>query len=628
MTLRSGAGFAHGRDDLDSVETRQVLRSGVRVMVRGSRGYPIATPLSFVAGTVNGSTMVLSAVAIGWATDHLVLPAFSGVPVPFGTWLAAAGAILGVSLLRVVTIVTRSLSAAVVQFGEQANTRRALVRQFARLDVRWHQRHSAGRLLSNAVSDVDAQWFPVQFFAFAAGSVFMLVVALANIARADRYLALVAVALVATILAANVCYQRVMAPRARAAQRARAEVSAVAFEDIEGEQVVRTLGITADESARFARAAQHARRTNTRMAYASAAFDPLVELTPTATVLAVLVVGAERVSSGGLSVGTLVETIYLFLTMALPLNIIGRFLGVLPLAVVGHHRTQRVLASTQFASAGTAELPGRSPLSVQIEAATYRHGGADDPAAPGPVLGPIDLTVAAGDVVAIVGATGSGKSTLVRLLTRTVDPDSGTVRYDGTDVRTLAPGQIETRVTVVGQRTFLFDDTVRENVTVGRDLDDAAVWRALRLAAADGFVSRNPDGLDARVGKLGSALSGGQRQRVALARALAGSPSLLVLDDATSALDPAVERSVLDNIRAEFVSAHRSERRCTVVMTAARKTSVTLADRVIFLEGGRVAASGTHTDLVDRDARYRALVEAYGTSLDAGRPEPVAGGGR
>ncbi|MCX5044169.1 ABC transporter ATP-binding protein/permease [Aldersonia sp. NBC_00410] len=625
MTMRSGLGVALGHDGLDSIGTRKILRSAVRVMLRGSRGYPIATPVSFVAGMVNGATMVLSAIAIGRATDHLILPVFTGEQVPARTWLLTAAAILGVSLLRVVTIVTRSLSAAVVQFGEQANTRRALVNQFGRLDVRWHRRHSAGQLLSNTVSDVDAQWFPMQFFAFAAGSVFMLLVAVVNIVRADRYLAVVAVAMVTAILVANLCFQRVMSPRARAAQRARADLSSVAFEAIEGEQVVRTLGISADETARFAQAAQHVRGNNTRMAYASAAFDPIVELTPTATVLVVLAVGAQRVSSGDLTVGILVEAIYLFLTMALPLNIIGRFLGVVPLAVVGQHRTKQVLESTQFAVAGTAELAGRAPIAVRIEAVTYRHG---DPATPGPPFGPIDLMIDAGDVVAVVGTTGSGKSTLVRLLARTVDPDEGIVAYDGVDVRTLARGAVESRVAVVGQHTFLFDDTVRANVTVGRDLDDDAVWRALRLAAADGFVHRNPAGLNARVGKLGTALSGGQRQRIALARALAGSPSLLILDDATSALDPSVERTVLENIRSEFVAAGGPQRRCTIVITAARKTSVTLADRVVLLDGGRIAATGTHAELLDRDTRYRAIVEAYGSPIETGTAIPVSGGGR
>lgn len=608
-------------DDLDSMEAGTVLRAGVRVMARGSLGYRIATPLSIIAGLINGSTMVFSAVAIGWATDHLIIPAFTVGQVPARSWWIALGAIAGVSLLRVITIVTRAVAAAYVQYGNQASTRRALIRQYAKLGVPWHRRHSTGQLLSNVVSDVEVQWAPMQFFAFAMGSVFMLVVALANIARSDWYLAVVALMLVFVVLLANFVYQRVMSPRARDAQRARAAVSSVAHEAIEGEQVIRTLGIVDSESARFVRAAENTRVANTRMSFVSAAFDPFVELAPTATVLVVLLIGSGRVSAGELTVGTLVETIYLFLTMALPLGMIGRFLSILPLAVVGNKRTASVLDSVDYTQFGTETLAGEQALGVQVEAVRLTYDGAL-----GEAVGPVELRFDAGDVVAVVGATGSGKTTLVRILARLADPDTGIVRYDGIDVRSLADGEIDTRVAVVSQTSFLFDDTIRGNVTLGRDIDDLQVWRALDVAEAAEFVRGIPGGLDAAVGKRGASLSGGQRQRIALARGLAGSPSLLILDDATSALDPTVERDVLDNIRREFVSERDGDRRCTVVMTAARKSTVTLADRVLWMNGGVIAASGTHTDLLAHHDGYRQIVDAYADGMDI--DELDAAGGR
>jgi ABC-type multidrug transport system fused ATPase/permease subunit len=346
------------------------------------------------------------------------------------------------------------------------------------------------------------------------------------------------------------------------------------------------------------------------MSFVSAAFDPVIELAPTATVLVVLLIGSGRVSAGELTVGTLVETIYLFLTMALPLGMIGRFLSVLPLAVVGNMRTGAVLDSVDYTQFGTETLHGERALGVRVTAARFAYDGATRDA-----LGPVDLQFVAGDVVAVVGATGSGKTTLVRVLARLADPDSGTVHYDGIDVRSLAAGEIEARVAVVNQTSFLFDDTVRDNVTLGRDIDDHQVWKALEVAEAAEFVRGLSGGLDAGVGKRGASLSGGQRQRIALARGLAGSPSLLILDDATSALDPAVERDVLDNIRREFVSASDGERRCTVVMTAARKSTVTLADRVLLLDNGLVQASGTHAQLLAANADYRAIVDAYADGL-------------
>ncbi len=619
--MRGGSAISLPGDDLDSMETGTVLRAGVRVMARGSLGYRIATPLSIIAGLINGSTMVFSAVAIGWATDHLIIPAFTDAEVPARSWWIALGAIAGVSLLRVITIVTRAVAAAYVQYGNQASTRRALIRQYAKLGVPWHRRHSTGQLLSNVVSDVEVQWAPMQFFAFAMGSVFMLLVALANIARSDRYLAVVALMLVFVVLLANFVYQRVMSPRARDAQRARAAVSSVAHEAIEGEQVIRTLGIVDSESARFVRAAENTRVANTRMSFVSAAFDPFVELAPTATVLVVLLIGSGRVSAGELTVGTLVETIYLFLTMALPLGMIGRFLSILPLAVVGNKRTASVLDSVDYTQFGTETLAGEKALGVHVEAVRFTYDGAL-----GEAIGPVELRFDAGDVVAVVGATGSGKTTLVRILARLADPDTGIVRYDGIDVRSLADGEIETRVAVVSQTSFLFDDTIRGNVTLGRDIDDLQVWRALDVAEAAEFVRGIPGGLDAAVGKRGASLSGGQRQRIALARGLAGSPSLLILDDATSALDPTVERDVLDNIRREFVSERGGDRRCTVVMTAARKSTVTLADRVLWMNGGVITASGTHTDLLAQYDGYRQIVDAYADGMDI--DELDAAGGR
>lgn len=621
MSMRGGSAISLPGDDLDSMETGTVLRAGVRVMARGSLGYRIATPLSIIAGLINGSTMVFSAVAIGWATDHLIIPAFTDAEVSARSWWIALGAIAGVSLLRVITIVTRAVAAAYVQYGNQASTRRALIRQYAKLGVPWHRRHSTGQLLSNVVSDVEVQWAPMQFFAFAMGSVFMLLVALANIARSDRYLAVVALMLVFVVLLANFVYQRVMSPRARDAQRARAAVSSVAHEAIEGEQVIRTLGIVDSESARFVRAAENTRVANTRMSFVSAAFDPFVELAPTATVLVVLLIGSGRVSAGELTVGTLVETIYLFLTMALPLGMIGRFLSILPLAVVGNKRTASVLDSVDYTQFGTETLAGEKALGVHVEAVRFTYDGAL-----GEAIGPVELRFDAGDVVAVVGATGSGKTTLVRILARLADPDTGIVRYDGIDVRSLADGEIETRVAVVSQTSFLFDDTIRGNVTLGRDIDDLQVWRALDVAEAAEFVRGIPGGLDAAVGKRGASLSGGQRQRIALARGLAGSPSLLILDDATSALDPTVERDVLDNIRREFVSERGGDRRCTVVMTAARKSTVTLADRVLWMNGGVITASGTHTDLLAQYDGYRQIVDAYADGMDI--DELDAAGGR
>ena len=204
--------------------------------------------------------------------------------------------------------------------------------------------------------------------------------------------------------------------------------------------------------------------------------------------------------------------------------------------------------------------------------------------------------------MAIVGPTGSGKSTLASLALRLLDPDTGQLTLDGVNLRELAPQALASAVALVPQGAFLFDDTVRGNLTLGSDIDDDVLAEALRISQADAFVSHLPNGLDTLVGERGATLSGGQRQRIALARALAHRPRLLVLDDATSSVDPRIERAILAGLR---------ESPATVVVIAYRQATIALADEVIYLEAGRVQGRGTHEQLMATVPGYRAVLNAY-----------------
>jgi ABC-type multidrug transport system fused ATPase/permease subunit len=219
------------------------------------------------------------------------------------------------------------------------------------------------------------------------------------------------------------------------------------------------------------------------------------------------------------------------------------------------------------------------------------------------VLAGVSFEVPAGRTVALVGPTGSGKSTITALVARLLDPIDGSVRLDGVDVRDLTADELAGAVALVGQVPFVFDDTIRDNVTLDRDgIDDEDVWASLRIAHADGFVARLADGLATTVGERGTSLSGGQRQRITLARALAGRPRLLVLDDATSAVDPRVEATILRGLR---------EDRASILVVAYRRATIALADEVVYLEHGRVIARGTHADLLATVRGYADLVTAY-----------------
>jgi ABC-type multidrug transport system fused ATPase/permease subunit len=427
----------------------------------------------------------------------------------------------------------------------------------------------------------------------------MLVVAVISMLLADPVLAAIGLLVFPAILLINVFYQRRISPLATRAQALRAELSAVAHESFDGALVVKALGREADETNRFAEVADRLREANVRVGKVRGAFDPILEAMPNLGVLAVLLVGVARIDAGLLEPGTLVQIAYLLTIVAFPIRAIGWVLGELPRAVVGLRRVDAVLQATGALPYGHARpAPSEEPTELRVQRVSYAYEGADG------TLSDVNIDVEPGRTVAVVGPTGSGKSTLASLLIRLVDPSTGAILVDGTDARDLAPGVLADNAALVFQQAFIFEDTVRDNVTLGREIGDDDVWAALRLAQAEGFVAALPGGLDSMIGERGTTLSGGQRQRLALARALVGRPRLLVLDDATSAVDPDVEQRILAGLREAALPS-------TVVVVAYRRATIALADEVVYVENGRVAARGTHEELLVTSPGYLKLLTAY-----------------
>ncbi len=584
----------------DAALRGSTTRKGFAVLGHAIRREPAIFVLSTLGSVLFAVLTVADAWVLGWATDHVVVPAFATGEIGSGLLWAVLGLFLGVAVLRAVGIVARRLGAGIMQYRMQAHTRRAVTRQYLSLPMEWHQRHPTGQLLSNAYSDVEAAWGPIAPLPMALGTVVMMVIAVVQMLLADVVMATVGLLVFPSVVLANLAYQRLASPLMTHAQGLRAEVSEVAHESFDGAMVVKTLGRESEETDRFAGRANELRDVNIRAGRIRAAFDPTLASLPNVGVLVVLAVGVSRVMSGATDAGDVVTVAYLLTIVSFPIRAIGWLLGEFPRSVVGFRRTEAVLAATGSMTYGAAHIPAaRAGARLEVEGLHYSY----DPDSP--LLEGVSFDVRPGRTTAIVGATASGKSTLTALMTRLLDPDAGRITVDGEDLRDLSRGALAQAVALVPQSAFLFDDTVRGNVTLGADIPDDDVWAALRDAQADGFVVALGHGLDTRLGERGTSLSGGQRQRISLARALVRRPRLLILDDATSAVDPEVEARILSTLR------RGGAQDSTLVVVAYRKATIGLADEVIHLDDGVVADRGTHAELVERSPAYARLVNAY-----------------
>ncbi len=585
-----------------STVPRGVIRRGMGVLWHAVKEEPRIFAVSAVGSALFAFTTIGQAYVFGAITEQVIVPSIADGDVATTALVVSFLAIMLVAALKVVGIIARRLGAGIMQYRLQASYRRRVTRRYLELPLAWHQDHSTGELLSNANSDVEATWYPIAPFPFAVGVVVMLFTTLGLLFVTDPVLALVGSIIFPAIAVLTVLYSRRMSPLMTRAQQLRGEVSGIAHESFDGALVVKTLGRETDETDRFRAKSLELRDVMTAVGRVRGSFDPVMEALPVLGVLAVLLAGTSRVGSGDIDPGQLVRVAYLFTLLAFPVRAIGWVLNELPRSVVGWDRVQRVLQATGAQEHGATRLTATGPAALDVEAVSFTYGDAA-------VLDEVSFDVRPGRTVALVGQTGSGKSTLASVLVRLLDPESGRVVYDDVDVRTLAPGALAEVASLVPQSTFLFDDTVRGNITLGADLPDADVWAALRVAQGDGFVAALPRALDTVVGERGTTLSGGQRQRLALARAVVRRPRLLVLDDATSSVDPQVEQRILAGLRS--IGDGDSGAASTVVVIAYRRATIALADEVVFVEDGRVAARGTHAELLQTSPGYQDLVHAY-----------------
>jgi ATP-binding cassette, subfamily B, bacterial len=588
-----------------------VFRRGLRLVFRYARSEPRTFAVSVVGASLYGATAVAATVVLGRVTEQVILPAFDH-GVDGGTVVGAAVALAAIGVIRAVSIVLRRYYAGTTRFRVQARWRRRITDVYLDAPLTYHQSQPTGQLLAHTDNDVLAATEVLSPFPFTVGVLALVVFALISLALVDIWMALLSLLFFPILALLNRAYTKRIERPAELVQERVGRVSRIVHESIDGALVVKTLGRSQLEVDRLAVAADELRETRIQVGRLRGSFDPVLQGLPTIGAIVLLAFGSWEISLGRINTGDLVQAIALFSILAFPIEVVGFFLEELPRAVVASARLDRVVAQPPAvvpAPEHAIALPSRS-LDIEVQHASFGYLAGEV------VLDDVSLRVEPGEVVALVGATGAGKTTLCELIAHLADPTAGVVRVGGVDLRQVEPDSLSAAVALVFQETFLFADTLWENVTLGADVTNDQVRQALSIARADRFVGELPLGVATVVGERGVTLSGGQRQRIALARALLRQPRALILDDATSAVDPVVESEILDGLRRELST--------TTLVVAQRVSTIELADRVAFLDGGRIVGEGSHARLQATIPAYARIVQAY----ESGAGVSVAAVGR
>jgi ATP-binding cassette, subfamily B, bacterial len=561
----------------------------VRAVVRAQAGGVIGAVVSGLFWQVGA---VSAPLVVGHAIDHGVVTRDRHTLL---VWLLV---LLGFGVLEVCAGGMRHIYAIRNRSASDARIRDAIFAHALRLDASYHDRVGPGELLSRASSDSQHIARMMDAIGHTIGYLVTVVAVAVVMLVLDVRLALLVLIPVPLVTVAAWLYSRRYEVGTRLLQEAWADTATLVEEAVSGIRVVKGLGAGAALSGRFRRRSDEIISRALDLARLDAVFNPLLEMLPLVGIGAVLWFGGRRVIAGDLTLGSFVTFSAYVVMLVWPLRVLGQRVTTLQKALAASARITEVLEAEprlrEPRHPQRLERPVRGD--VRVEGVRFGHEGER------PVLDGLDLHVAPGESLALVGSTGSGKSTVAGLLARLYDPEEGRVLIDGHELRELRLVDVRTAVALVFEETFLFSESVRENIRFGRpDAGDDEVERAAALAGATEFIAELPDGYDTILGERGFSLSGGQRQRIAIARAILADPAVLVLDDATSAVDATKEHE----IRAALGEVMRGR---TTLVIAHRPATIALADRVAVLEGGRIVEEGTHEELLRSSARYRALL--------------------
>ena len=560
--------------------------------------------------------LMIAGIGVGllWAVARVAVPSLARVAIDRGIvpgdWAAAAawtGVILLVGAVQAVCTGLRRYFAFGLAWRTETDLRLRLVAHLQRLHFGFHDEAQTGQLMAYANTDMQQINNAILLIPLTIASAIQMLAVVVILVLQSPGLAFFALGALPFLNISATRFNRRMYPVGVKLQQELSEVSGVVEESVTGVRVVKGFGAERLQNTRLATEADSVYDRSMDQARLRSKFMPLIDLLPTLGLVGILWYGGHQVLDGKLSIGDVVAANLYVLMLIWPLRMIGMLVGQAPRSAAAAGRIDEVLKTDpEIEDAAHGRALDDGPGRVRFEHVTFSYGNGRT------VLDALDLEICGGEAVALVGATASGKSTIARLIPRFYDVDAGRITIDGSDVRETRLREVRRSVGLVFEDTFLFSDSVRNNIAFADpEAPMEAVIRAARLAGADEFVRELPDGYDTVIGEHGYSLSGGQRQRLAIARAVLADPRILILDDATSSVDPTKEHEIREAL-AEVMHGR------TTIIIAHRPATIALADRVVLLDNGRIVADGPHERLLATSARYREVL-ARAAAADAER---------